>query len=100
MQGLYFWMKNVKPRLVFSVLLALGAILMTWLLQGESSPLADYFLWHPGLRNFWAILNVVPYIIAEILTDESIVLFTILQFIQWFIIGFVLWSLFVRRRLR
>ena len=93
-------MGSIKPRLVFSALLALGAILITWLLQGESSPLADYFLWHPGLRNFWAILNAVPYIVAAILTDESIVLFTILQFIQWFIIGFVLWSLFVRRRLR
>lgn len=96
-------MGSIKRRLVFSVLLALGAVLITWLVQDESSPFADYFLWHPGLRNFWAILNAVPYIAAEILTDESIVLFTVLQFIQWFVVGFVLsflFSIFFRRRLR
>lgn len=96
-------MGSIKRRLVFSVLLALGATLITWLLLGESSPLADYFLTHVGLRNFWVLLNAVPYIAAAIVSDDSEVLFTFLQFIQWFVVGFVLsslFSIFFRRTLR
>ncbi len=89
-------MRSIKRRLVFSVLLSLGAILITWLVHGESSPFANYFLWHVGLRNFWTALNAVPYIVTAILTDDSVILFTILQFIQWFIVAFVLSTLLSR----
>ena len=96
-------MRSIKSRLVFSVLFGLGAILISWLIQGDSSPFADYFRWNVGLPNLWAMLNALPYIAAAILSDDSLILFTVLQFIQWFVVGFVLSLLLARffgRRLR
>ena len=100
-------MRSIKHRLVVSLLFPLGAILITWLLQGESSPLAGYFLWNVRLPNFWALLNAPSFIAAAVLSGSHaggpLLLLIILQFIQWFVVGFVLLTLFsivFRRNLR
>jgi hypothetical protein len=71
---------------------------LSWLLMGETSPLADYFLWHDEVSNFWGKLNIVPFIGGIILggshAGPNPVMFFILLFIQWFIIGVVLSRLF------
>ena len=95
---------SIKRRVVVSVLVALGAILFTWLILGESSPFAAYFSFHTTLPNFWRTLNALPFIAGAVLSGNHggspLILFTILQFIQWFIIAFVvstLLGLVVRR---
>jgi hypothetical protein len=87
-------MRGIKERLIFSNLIALGAVLLTWILHGESSPLADYFSLHDGLPNLWLALNALPFIAGVVISGRHgggpVVLFTILQFIQWFVVAFVL----------
>lgn len=93
-------MRGIKERLIFSSLIALGAVLLTWVLHGESSPLADYFLLHDGFPNFWLTLNALPYILGAVISGSHagspLVLFTILQIIQWFIVAFVLSAIVIR----
>lgn len=84
---------SIKRRLVGSVLVALGAILLTWLILGESSPFEEYFSFHTTLPNLWRTLNALPFIAGAVLSGNHgggpFLLFTVLQFIQWFIIAFV-----------
>ena len=84
-------------------MVAVGALFLNWLLLGETSPFEEYFLWHVGIPNFWRALNAVPFIAGAVIgrshAGPEPVLFIILQFIQWFIIGLLLsivWKL-VRR---
>ena len=47
--------------------IALSASLVSWLVVGETSPLADYFLWHVEIRNLWLTVHRLPYLIVLIL---------------------------------
>ena len=93
-------MQGIRGRLIFSTLIALGVILLTWILLGDSSPLAGYFSSNRGLRNLSLALNALPLIVSAILSGSHgggpTILFTVLQFIQWFLIAFVLSTLFLR----
>jgi hypothetical protein len=83
--------------LIFSVLIALGVVGLTWVVNGESSPFADYFPSSGGLRNLWMLLNAVPFIAGAVLSGSHgggpDVLFVFLQFVQWFVIAFVVLTL-------
>ena len=85
---------SIKRRIVVSALVALGAILFTWLILGESSPFKEYFSFHTTLPNLWRTLNALPFIAGAVLSGNHggspLILFTVLQFIQWFIIAFVI----------
>lgn len=93
-------MRRMKARWILSGLVALGAVLLTWVLNGESSPLADYFLFHVGLPNAWRLLNALPFIAAAVIGGDlhggPAVLFIVLQFVQWFVIALVLSTVFSR----
>ena len=93
-------MRSIRGRLIFSTLIALGAILLTWILLGDSSPFAGYFSAYRGLRNLSLALNVLPFIVSAMLSGSHgggpTILFTVLQFIQWFLIAFVLSTLLLR----
>ncbi|SRR6266496_3015659 len=93
-------MRGIKERLIFSSLIALGAVLLTWILHGESSPVADYFLLHNGFPNFWLTLDALAFILGAVISGSHagspLVLFTILQIIQWFIVAFVLFGIVSR----
>jgi hypothetical protein len=47
-----------------------------------------------GIPNFWRLLNAMPFIAGAVIARSHAgpdpVVFTVLQFIQWFIVGFVL----------
>ena len=84
-------------------MVAVVALFLDWLLLGETSPFAEYFLWHVGIPNGWRALNAVPFIAGAVMSHGHAgpepVLFITLQIIQWFIIGFglsIIWKL-VRR---
>ena len=84
----------MKFRLMFSGIIALSALVVHWLVLGESSPFHEYFLWHGGLPNLWAMLNIVPVIGSAIVAGNphsgSEIIFAMLLVIQWFIVGFLL----------
>ena len=93
-------MRGTKAPWIVSGLVALGAVLLTWVLHGESSPLNDYFSFHVGVPNVWGVLNAFPFIAGAVISGNRgggpVVLFTILQFMQWFVVAFVLSTIFCR----
>jgi len=93
-------MSRRKGRWVFSALVAFSALLLTYVLRGESSPLADYFLFNVRLPNAWGVVNAFPFILAAVISGNrgggSVVLFTVLQFAQWFVLAYGLSTLFSR----
>ena len=70
------------------------ALLLTWLLLDETSPLEEYFLWHVGVPNFWRALNAAPFIIGSVISGSHAgphpAVFITLLCLQWFIVGFVI----------
>jgi len=50
------------------------------------------------LPNLWRALNAVPFILGAVIIGNRggapFILFTILQFIQWFLIAFIISTLF------
>ena len=87
-----------KCRLRLSLSVALGACLVSWLVIGETSPFADYFLWHVGIPNLWSSLHVFPYLLMMIVQPsffEDVLLYGSV-FLQWLLIGYVLARLVCR----
>lgn len=97
-------MKRRDERWAYSGMVALGAVLLTWVILGESSPLAEYFLFHVGVPNVWRLLNALPFIAAGLISGNPgggpAVLFTVLQFAQWFVVAYGLSTLCARARSR
>jgi hypothetical protein len=78
-----------KRILVVGASLGLAACFLTWLLgTGTSSPLQQYLLFNPWLRNFWGSLNFPVLAVAMILRlpDTSLIGY-LLVFLQWFVLG-------------
>ena len=87
-------LSRIRFRLIFSALLAFGALTVNWLVLGDSSPFHKHFLWHGDLPNLWGALNIVPVIGSAIVAGDahsgSEIIYAILLVIQWFIFGFLL----------
>ena len=96
-------LSRVKFRLIFSGILALGALIVNWLVLGDSSPFHKYFLWHVELPNLWAAMNIFPAIAAAIVAGNphsgSEIIYGLMLVIQWFIVGFLLSSALLALRL-
>jgi hypothetical protein len=88
-----------KCRLRLSLGVALGACVGSWLIVGETSPFADYFLWHVEIPNLWRTMHSVQYLIIMIFRPqilEEVILYVSI-FVQWLLIGFVFARLVCRR---
>jgi len=79
----------MKQRILFSLAVALAAVLVNWLILGDSSPLHEYFLRHEsGIEDFWLALNVIPVLLAALVSrnpgggDEFVYMISL--FSQWF----------------
>ncbi|HSE22380.1 MAG TPA: hypothetical protein VLB68_12015 [Pyrinomonadaceae bacterium] len=87
-------LKRTKFRLIFSGLIAFGALIVNWLVLGDSSPFHEHFLWHGALPNLWMAMNFVPVICTAIVAGDphsgSEIVYGFVLFIQWFILGFLL----------
>jgi hypothetical protein len=79
--------------LIASLGFALFAVLVDWLVLGETSPLKPYFMYHVTIPNFVGRLLVLPYFALIIFRPrppfEEIIGYG-LEFIQWLVVGYVL----------
>jgi hypothetical protein len=77
---------------VFSSLVVLLALLVTWLIMGDNSPFHNYFIWHVDLPNTWAMTTVIPFIVSAIISGNphspSTLIFIFALIIQWSLLGF------------
>jgi hypothetical protein len=92
--------KRSKCYAIVSLLFAVVASAVTWLVLNENSPFDTYFLYHVTGRNFVGRLVFVPYVVVLLLrpsfgADE---LSYILIFFQWLLVGIVLAILICRAR--
>ena len=86
--------QTLKFQLIFTTTVVVVALLLTWLIMGDSSPFHDYFLWHVGLRNAWGMTMLVPYIISAIFEGNphspSELVVGLALIIQWTVLGWLL----------
>ncbi len=88
-----------KCRVGLGVGFGLVASFFTWLVLGDKSPLADYFLQHVTLPNVLRTMLTIPYAVLVVLRPKSgaYVIGYGLIFLQWLIVCLLL-SLLVCRR--
>jgi hypothetical protein len=86
--------QKLKFRLVFSTLVVLAALLISWLILGDSSPFHNYFLWHSELPNVWAVTTLLPFLFSAMLSGNPhsppMSIFAFALIVQWFVIGYFL----------
>jgi hypothetical protein len=79
---------------VFSVIVVVFALVITWLVTGESSPLHEYFLWHVELPNLWALTVFFPFVFSALISGNPhsppMAITIIALIVQWAVIGFLL----------
>src|SRR6266850_6225512 len=85
---------KAKFQIIFSSIISLIAVAITWSIWARNGPLYEYGLWHVWLPNLWGMLNFIPAIFGLLVSgnvhapsDSAIVVGII---IQWFILGFLL----------
>jgi hypothetical protein len=78
-------------RIAFTTSVALCACFVAWIVTGETSPLADYFLYHTAIPNMWMKLHIIPYLIQVIVRPEIFpYLFAYgLVALQWMLVGYL-----------
>lgn len=89
-----------KSRVTIALTFAIVATTMVWLVLGESSPFYDYFLFNVTVPNIVGRLITIPYIIMMILRPRTggDALAYIFVFLQWFLVGYIIAALFVRKK--
>jgi hypothetical protein len=92
----------LRRRLLFTGVVVACAILVSWLLHAESSPLRNYFLWHTFLPNRWAMLNFPAALLGVVVSGNihqaSPVGVVAGMIVQWGVVAFVLSLLLIRNR--
>ena len=85
---------RLKFQLVFITIVILTAILLTWLILGDSSPLHPYFLRHGAIPDLWSMTMIVPYIVGAMIEGNphspSELIVGLALIIQWSVIGWLL----------
>lgn len=83
--------RRLKFHAAFTLLVVAVALLITWLLLADSSPLADF---DSGLPNFWAATVLVPYFLSALMSGNphspSLTVYVLALIVQWSIFGFFL----------
>ena len=86
--------EKLKFRVVFSSLVVVGALLITWLTIGDSSPFHEYFLSHSTLPDISQVTVFAPYLASVMLSGNAhsppMAIFILALIIQWFVLGYFL----------
>ena len=89
-------------KVIVSVAGGICAVIVNWLVLGETSPLYNYFLWHGAIPNIWGMLNIIPVLISTLIAgsphNQSEVVYALGVFVQWFLLVYVLCNLILKAR--
>lgn len=83
---------NLRSAFFAGLATAVIALVVSWLITNESSPLDNYLLYNPELRNIWYALNFPSYFAGAATNgyahsvNESVAWLVFL--LQWFAVGF------------
>ena len=82
--------------IIFAGIVGFLSVAIWWLVQGESSPFHDYFLYHVGLGNALARANFPAVLFATVASGNvhqpSESAFFVAMFVQWFVIGWLIFK--------
>lgn len=86
--------RKLKFQVVFSSMVVAGALLITWLILGESSPFENYFTSHSDLPDAWRTTMVIPLLFSVVISGNAhsppLVIFMLALIIQWSLFGYFL----------
>lgn len=92
----------LSRRLLFIVAFVVTMGCLAWLVQGESSPLSQYFFEHGSLANLWTILNLPALLVGIMISGNvhqaSAAAYFLAFVAQWTALGGLLSLLVVRPR--
>ena len=100
----YSDLTRLRFHVLFSIAVAIVALLVTWLLLGDGSPLASYFAQHGEAKDLWRVTVVLPFLFSAVIAGNphspplALVIAGLL--LQWLIVGFVVSIPVARRRAR
>jgi hypothetical protein len=85
--------QRLKFQLVFSCVVIVVGLVVTWLLLAESSPFHD-FMRNSGLADVWYVTTIGPYIVSAMIEGNphspSMVIFILALILQWIVLAWVL----------
>jgi hypothetical protein len=91
----------LRRRLLFTGSAVSVAVIFSWVLFAESSPLRNYFLWHVSLPNAWRMLNFPAVLLGVVLSgnvhQSSLIGVVAGMILQWGVAGFLLSLLLIRK---
>jgi hypothetical protein len=88
-----------KCKAKISVIFAVVASVVTWLVLSENSPFDRFFLYHVTGRDFFGRLVFLPYVVLLLLhpTVWADLISYALIFTQWLVVGFLISLLMCRK---
>jgi len=88
-----------RPGVRFSLLFAVGALLLTWAVLGERSPVAG-LTESSRAAEVWRLTVVPAFVVAAVVSrnphSPSMALVAVGLFIQWAVVGYLLFTIFRR----
>jgi hypothetical protein len=86
--------KKRQFQVLFSTVVALASLLITWLTLADASPFADYVARHRQFHDTWRMTAVVPFLLSAVVTrnphSPPTAAFAVALFLQWSLVGYVL----------
>ena len=86
--------QKLKFQVVFSSLVVGGALLLTWLTLGDSSPFDNYFTRHSDVPDVWRTTMVIPLLFSVMISrnphSPPLVIIMLALIIQWSLFGYFL----------
>jgi hypothetical protein len=84
----------LKFQALFSTVVALSCLLMTWLTLADGSPFGAYFARHRHFADTWRMTTTVPFLLSAVVSrnphSPPIAAFIGALFVQWSLVGFLL----------
>jgi hypothetical protein len=86
--------QKLRFQVVFSVVVATAALLVTWLILGDASPFSNYFGRHGDAANAWRMTMVLPFLFSAVISKNPhsppTAIFIVGLFLQWSMVGYLL----------
>jgi hypothetical protein len=84
----------VKFQVVFSVVVATVAVIVTWLVLAEGSPFASFFARHDSAADAWRMTVLLPFVFSAVISrnphSPPAAIVMVGLFLQWLMVGYLL----------